>query len=320
MSSDRKSRLSQGHWSLKWPAATRIRATVRYAAAMQDGLLADCPGGSAATAVAAPRPPRGAAASIALAGLLSAPVRPARVLGASAAAIYLGLDDRGREPTVVAVVAFDAVRLPLALVLAGRLPAVDTAASGSVGGGGVTIGSLRLRPSRWFDPRPRLAGPSQPGPTAEAARLLAELRADASGLPGVQVDAVSTGLVGGDPGPALDLIGLGPGLTPAGDDVVAGVFAAIALWGRLNVGAVEAVLSHAASATSSLSSSLLRCAAAGQVIPQAAAVLVALGGLGMLRPALEDLLGVGATSGVALALGLVAGARAVLATPAGQIR
>jgi hypothetical protein len=294
--------------------ANRLGATVRYAVEMRNVQLVDRPGGRAAAAGASAQP-RAAVASTALAGVLFAPPRPARVLGASAAALYLGLDGRGGEPSVIAVVAIDSVRLPLALVLAGRVPGVD-ADLGTVGSGAVTIGRIRLRVARWFDPRPRLALPFQPGPVAAAAQLLAELPPEASGLPDVQADAIATGLVGGDVGAALDVIGRGPGLTPAGDDVLAGALAAIELRGRLDAAAAAAVLAHAYSATTSLSSSLLRCAAAGQVVPQAATLLAALCGGAVLRPALEDLLSVGATSGTALALGCVAGARAVLATSA----
>jgi hypothetical protein len=297
------------------PKANRLGTTVRYPVAMRNVQLVDRPGRRAAAAAGTSGQPRAAAASTALAGILFAPSRPARVLGASAAALYLGLDSCWSEPSVIAVVAFDSVRLPLALVLADRVPSVD-GELGSVGSGAVSIGRLRLRPARWFDPRPRLALPYQPSAVAAAALLLAELPAEASGLPGVQADAIATGLVGGDAGPALDVIGRGPGLTPAGDDVLAGALAAIALRDRLDAAATAAVMTHAVSATTSLSSSLLRCAAAGQVVPQAATLLSALCGGAALRPALDDLLSVGATSGTALALGCVAGARAVLAADA----
>ncbi|MDQ2959617.1 MAG: DUF2877 domain-containing protein [Candidatus Dormibacteraeota bacterium] len=288
---------------------------MRYAAVVGNALLTERLSGTVDAAPAAPTQSQAAVASTALADLLSAPARPAWLLGASTAALYLSLDGTAPEPSVIAVVAAGAVRLPLALVLAGPVPTMDGVRGGTVGWGTVAVGSLLVRPGRWFDPRPRLAAPFQDGPITTAARLLDELPAEASGVPGARVGSVSAALVDGNPRPALDLIGRGPGLTPAGDDVVAGILAAIALAGLLDTRTGGAVLAHAATATTSLSCALLRCAAAGQVIPQAAAFLAALTAGAPLVPSLDELTSVGATSGVALALGLVAGARAVLAGP-----
>jgi hypothetical protein len=124
--------------------------------------------------------------------------------------------------------------------------------------------------------------------------------------------AGADGLRAGDPGPALELLGQGPGLTPAGDDVVAGAAAALAVLGRLDTSAVEAVVAAARVATTVLSAALLRCATRGEVVPQAAELLRALCGHGSPESALDRLLGVGHTTGAALALGLCAGARSAL--------
>jgi Protein of unknown function (DUF2877) len=63
-----------------------------------------------------------------------------------------------------------------------------------------------------------------------------------------------------------DLIGLGPGLTPSGDDFLVGALAALDALGQTNIRAVlgRAVVA-AADRTSPLSASLLRAAAAGHV-------------------------------------------------------
>ena len=244
-------------------------------------------------------------ASTAIAALLSAPARPARLLGASATAAYLAVD--GIE--VIAVVTAGAVRLPIALVVAGEVPATGAAAV-RVGGGEVDLGGPRLRPSRWFDPRPRLPGRAVQERVAGAEALLAALPAEAAGLdPVPAAAATAAGLAGGDAGPALGLLGRGRGLTPAGDDVVAGALAALELLGTPDPAAVGAVLDAAAEATTLLSAALLRCAARGQVLPQAAELLRALCGGGPVGAALDALLAVGATSGAALALGICAGAR-----------
>jgi hypothetical protein len=252
-------------------------------------------------------------ASTAIAAVLAAPARPATVLGASATAAYLavaGVD-------VIAVVGAGSVRLPLALAVAGEVPAVGPPGTVRVGDGEVDLGGPRLRPSRWFDPRPRLAGPVVPGRLAAAAALLATLPSGATGLEAVPAAAVAAGLAGGDAGPALGLLGRGPGLTPAGDDVIAGALAALALLGAPDPGAVGAVLEAAAGATTLLSAALLRCAARGQVPPQAAGLLRALCGGGALGAALEALLAVGGTSGAALAQGICAGARVAAAITRG---
>ncbi len=251
-------------------------------------------------------------ASTAIAAVLAAPARPATVLGASVTAAYLAVD--GVE--VIAVVGAGGVRLPVALAVAGEVPAVGPPGSVRVGGGEVDLGGSRLRPSRWFDPQPRLSGPVVPGRVAAAAALLATLPPGATGLGGLPAAAVAAGLAGGDAGPALGQLGRGPGLTPAGDDVIAGALAALALLGAPDPAAVGAVLAAAAGATTLLSAALLRCAARGQVPPQAAGLLGALCGTGAVGPALEALLAVGATSGAALAQGICAAA-AVAATLTG---
>ena len=256
-----------------------------------------------------------AVASTAIADLLAGAPQEAHLLGASRFALYLGLDASKGGVTVIAVLAADAVRLPLGLVIAGRLPDLSPTSTASVGGGEVCVGPLAIRATRWFDARPLLVEPFQLDRIDAAARLLGGLPAEAHGLPDEPLDSIATCLINGDPTPSLRVIGRGPGLTPAGDDLVAGALAAIALRGRLHRAAVQAVLAHAVSATTSLSSSLLWCAAAGQVVPQANRFLVALCGATPVDSALDDLRAVGGTSGTALALGLVAGARAVVCAP-----
>jgi hypothetical protein len=241
-------------------------------------------------------------ASTAIAAALTAPPRPARVLGASPAALYLGIEGEGAEPEVVAVVAAWAVHLPVAIAVPGRAPAVVDAGAVRVGGGGVDVGGSWVRPARWLDPRPCLPG-GVVGPR------LAEAEARLAGLATHPAASVAAGLAGGDPGPALEQLGRGPGLTPAGDDVVAGAAAALALLGGLDAAAATAVLAEAGRATTALSAALLRCAVRGQVVPQAAGLLLALCGSGAVEPALRGLLAVGDTSGTALTLGICAGAR-----------
>ncbi|HEX3605428.1 MAG TPA: DUF2877 domain-containing protein [Candidatus Dormibacteraeota bacterium] len=250
-------------------------------------------------------------ASTAIAALLAGPPRSARLLGASTAAAYLAVD--GIE--VIAVVAAAAVRLPVAVVVPTAVPPVGDPARVLVGGGGVDLGGTWLQPESWFDPRPVLGGAPLAAHLTGARALLDRLPEGAAGLDPALAAGVAGGLRGGDAGPSLALLGRGPGLTPAGDDVVAGALAALVLLGGA-VPAAAGVLEEAPRRTTLLSAALLRCAARGQVVPQAAGLLRALCGEGALQPAVEALLDIGATSGPALALGLCAGAEAALRGPA----
>lgn len=108
------------------------------------------------------------------------------------------------------------------------------------------------------------------------------------------------------PARAVGLLGRGPGLTPYGDDVLSGWLAVRAAARRPDRAVLQAV-AGALGRTTTLSATLLRCAARGEAVPELAAWLRGVG-----TPARVDaeraLLGVGASSGA----GLLAGAREAL--------
>jgi hypothetical protein len=124
-------------------------------------------------------------------------------------------------------------------------------------------------------------------------------------------------------GGAVDgLVGLGRGLTPGGDDVLAGVLTALHAVGRAEMAARigDLALRDIAQRTTVLSADLLRLAAAGETCLEALAVLRAIhypgtgsvatapGGAGArLTEAIERLLSIGHTSGADLATGLSIG-------------
>jgi hypothetical protein len=124
---------------------------------------------------------------------------------------------------------------------------------------------------------------------------------------------------GGDlPGAAAVLGGLGPGLTPSGDDALAGLLiAARARWPA----DAEAPLVQVAAAvdTHPISRGFLRWAARGQSISPVHRLLaaVAAGDRRLAERALGDLLAFGHTSGADLALGLHAGLGLLPARPPG---
>ena len=284
---------------------------------------------SAQAAARTARPARAATAvpaqaSTGIAELLRGPVRPARVLMTAPAAVYLFVPgERGGD--VVGVLTSDASRLPLGCVLFrpsnGRpLVALPSGAPAEVGGGRIVVGDLAVSAAAWWNPRPRL--PSlRPALLPEGVR---QLRNTVYGE-GVPHSAFCLpGLPTGPGGPlaalrgavrradldaalrtATRLIGLGPGLTPAGDDVMAGTIAGLVLLGHPAAERFAAgVYSLAGGRTTELSRALLRHAASGRVSGEYAAVFHGLVGERPLAPAVETLLNTGSTSGRAMALGL----------------
>jgi len=259
--------------------------------------------GSAGAAV------RPAIASTAVAGLLAGPARPAVVAGSTAVAAYLTIADE----QVLALLAPGAVRLPIALcVPGGSLPPAGSTAF--VGDGLVRCATGMWRAARWWDPRPRV----EPGRLARNGwRLLDAVLAEppgAFGIPVLEGLIAAAAVATGDRWNALVVVGRGPGLTPAGDDVVAGALAALHLAGRLDRSAGTAIHARAATHTTSLSAALLRAAAEGQVVPQAARVLSALAAdapQAAVRDAAARLFDVGSTSGHDLCLGMAGALAAV---------
>jgi hypothetical protein len=284
---------------------------------------------SAAAAARTTRPTRAvtavpATASTGIAELLRGPIRPARVLMSMPAAVYLAVStDRGAD--VVGVLTNDAARLPLGCVLFrpgnGRpLVAVPPGAPAEVGGGRIVVGDLAVNAAAWWDPRPRLPSP-RPALLPEGVR---RLRHTLYGEGAPRSSFALPGLPTGPGGPlaalrgavrradldavlraATRLVGLGPGLTPAGDDVMAGAVAGLVLLGHPSGERFAAdVHALAAGRTTELSRALLRHASRGQVSAEYAAVLQGLVGERPLDPAIDRLLTTGSTSGRAMALGL----------------
>jgi hypothetical protein len=257
------------------------------------------------TAALTATPNRPAAASLGLAPLLLGRPQTGRLLGASPAAVYLGFDVDD-VPGVVALLPPTSVRLPLGMVVAGPLPPIGGTPTVVVGDGALSVGDDVWVPARWFDPRPPSLTAAEPARLAAASNALWELTSDEVGVDTDRAWTAVTALAGGEAEPACALLGDGPGLTPAGDDVVAGALAACALLGRpLGLRGVPEILGQARRATTSLSAALLSCAAAGQVVPEAARFLAALCGSGDVETTLAELRSVGSTSGTALAVGTV---------------
>jgi hypothetical protein len=294
--------------------------------------------------VSAPVPVTSASASVALRTLLRGSDVEVAVLATFPRAVYLAVADVASRrhpdvPGVIALVTTDGIAHPNAVAVAALSTARPFADlrevdPGRVGGGRVHVGGLELRVRRWWDPRPAL-------PAIAPARLRRSLDAmhDRIGpTPGgggpadvpsrwlePVVDALRAGDVHRTVGAARGLLGRGPGLTPAGDDALAGLFAGVLLLGPAiddhadarsaavgaAAGAGAAVAAAADGRTTSVSAALLAHAVRGEVAAPAARVLRALVGRGELGAAVDGLLAIGASSGHDLATGIVAAGRTV---------
>ncbi|OLT26980.1 hypothetical protein BJF79_43005, partial [Actinomadura sp. CNU-125] len=189
------------------------------------------------------RPPGAGAASLALRPLLDGPRAP-RVTAAFPAAVYAEVRG-GPEPRVLAVVASDAARMPNAVVV--PVPRRDRpfrevreGADAVVGDGRVETGGFAVRVRREWDPAPVL-GPLHPAALARGLRAVEAACVDAGmtggGLAGhPDPDLLAARCAAGDLAGAVEaaerIVGLGPGLTPSGDDILCGLLVALRLSGR----------------------------------------------------------------------------------------
>lgn len=254
------------------------------------------------------RQPTPAWASASVAPLFAGPVRSGTVLAASGVASYVSFD-----ATLLGLLHADAVRLPIGVCVAdGSLPARGTAVQ--VGNGVVSADGQTWRPARWWDPRPHLDVDALLAHADVLFDLVCAEPSGSFGMPLADAFAVAAALADGDPVAALGVIGLGPGLTPSGDDVVAGSLAALAIAGRLDDSVRAAVDAAARTRTTALSAALVAAAGRGEMIPQAARLLksVAAGDPAeRVRIAARALFAVGSTSGHDLAAGLTGALKAL---------
>jgi Protein of unknown function (DUF2877) len=266
-----------------------------------------------------------AVASTVLHDLLRSPARAARVIAVLPSAVYLEIPDAPIGTRLIALLARDAIRVPIGMVVA--LPRHATPFAGCLPGAGAVIGDGVLgldggdgyRPLRYWDPRvPHLrAGLGAPAALHRAEALIGL----GGGLPpelGLQDGAAALAGALAEPSPrspALTravrcLVGLGPGLTPAGDDVLAGALVTLAAAGDDVRRRALAAAVRRRPATTPVSVALLEQACHGRAVPELSALLRALAGVGDLDAALVGLALVGHTSGPALGLGVRSALRA----------
>jgi hypothetical protein len=251
-----------------------------------------------------------AAGSARVRDLISGPVRPVDVLGRFATALYLRL--AGGE--VIALLSSDAVRLPIGLILPTsnrEFPLTYLSGPAVVGSGAVHICGWSCRVSQLVSLRTSAALTPDRHACEHLRQRLAHCQSadPVLRLPDALPDDAYSSEVMADL--VRRLRGVGPGLTPAGDDVLAGLLVGLWSFGQNAEPLRLAVLDGLAGGTTDLSAALLRCAARGESIPQVYRLQRAISGSawqGRLDNAVDDLVRVGHTSGTALAAGVLAAA------------
>jgi hypothetical protein len=227
-----------------------------------------------------------AAASPWVAERVAGPRRPAEVVASGVNAVYVDV-----AGDCVGVLAREAVAVPIGLrTTLDRLP--DVEGTIEVGDGVVALGEYEVSVGRIVDPAVPRLGPLP----AWSASVPVDLPASAL-----------RALAAAEASAALDLLGRGHGLTPSGDDVLAGWLIARHATGRSPSPIADAVLSASADRTTVLSAALLHRAVAGEALPQCGDLLLGLHAGTGVDTALAALLAVGHTSGAALAIGISLG-------------
>lgn len=269
-------------------------------------------------------------ASLALLDVLRGPLRPGRLLAATASVIYL---DFGAAQ-VIALTAAGAICPPNAIML--KLPELDLGQPAAqldwawAGNGRVLAGGLEVQVRRWWDPCPVFA-PLSRARLDHGVTALARVYAAADIRPGLEGQdspaALAACCAAGDLAGAVELaealVGLGPGLVPSGDSMLCGLLLALRLLGGATAGGTRpvwladwlgaAVTGYAEQRTTPLAAALLQCAARGQASEEVSAVLHGIAGQEPVEPAARRLLSAGGASGAELTWGLMAGCAAALA-------
>lgn len=193
---------------------------------------------------------------------------------------------------VLSVCTPDAVRLPCSLVT----PVLPCPGPASVRAGELAVGTATWRVARWWLP-PRLVGLGRPSRCVPTPSSAGSPRLQGVPLPCPSYDGLSPGT----------LVGKGPGLTPAGDDVLAGALVTahavddprLPRWRRATCSAL------ASRTTTAVSRGLLHHALDGYATPELAALVTGLCQGRDVTVETDALLAVGHTSGAALLAGVL---------------
>lgn len=240
-----------------------------------------------------------AAAPAWVGALVAGPEEVARVVHRGADAVYL--DVAGVCVGVLSAAATGvpcAVRTALALLPADLLSG-ETAV---VGAGRIALGGTDVVVTRTLSTAvPRLASGTVPSAAARLVTAVGDrLLAARAELP----EPALEDLADGRSRAVRALLGRGSGLTPLGDDVLAGWIATTVAAGASGDAVRDEVVGHASRMTTLLSATLLACAVRGDVLPQFRTLLQDLADpAAHVGGSVDDLLRVGHTSGAGLLLG-----------------
>ncbi len=215
-------------------------------------------------------------------------------------AVYLDVDG-----ACLAVLSSRAVLVPCGVrTQRPRLPVCHPGDRVTMGDGRVELPGLAVHVTQVVDTAVGVLGP---GAVDRGAHLLRPAAGDrlARALTELPAEAMQR-LAACDAAAVAGLLGFGGGLTPLGDDVLAGWLATGAATRHPALAAVRSgVTLLARQRTTTLSATLLECAARGEGVPQFRALLrgMATGDPALVRRSVDDLLDVGDTSGSGLVLG-----------------
>jgi hypothetical protein len=239
-------------------------------------------------------------ASIWVLGRVAGPAREATVVHAHEHAVYLDF-----EGAALAIMGARAIQLPIGVrTLLPELPEVATGTVGQVQDGVVAVGDLRVLVTSIVDTTVPVLSPEA---TAWGHDHVAQLIGDrvrdfAAQLPSDAVEALGKG----DPAAVTGLLGVGPGLSPLGDDTLAGFLAtAVAIRHPCLQGVRSEVALSAFDRTTLVAASLLACAARGEAVPEFRSFIsgVSAHNPDVVSQSLDLMLEVGGHSGAGLVIG-----------------
>lgn len=265
----------------------------------------------------------GGAASAALAGTLAGPARPVTVAGAFDGGAYLLLPHN----RVLALLTTAAARLPNSVVTATNGWTCREGDRAWVGQHSVRLPGLEVRVVRWWPPRQVRRAPTLDSAKTGLAALVRGLARHGRWPAPPTVRRATAGLARATTAAdlrriraaAAGLVGLGPGLTPAGDDVLTGLLLGLRALDRASATATDLAQAATAGAraagerTTALAATLVDHAARGEAADVAAEVVDSMVAGRALDDSLQALLNTGHTSGRDLAEGLLLAWQATLA-------
>ena len=210
-------------------------------------------------------------ASIWVLGRVAGSQREARVIFSDPHALYLDL-----EGFCLGVLGARAVKVPCGVRT--QLPALSTVEVGStalVEDGGVVFADTEVLVTNIVDTTVPVLAPAVAALCGARLEALVDGRLDAARTE-VPAEALDL-LAAADPAAADALLGVGPGMSPVGDDVLAGWLAAAVSSRHPGLPVVRSAVALTASErTTPLSATLLGCAARGEGVPEFRSLLLGL--------------------------------------------